>query len=189
MIYDKLHKLPMVVFAEISEFGDTKLLDPETETEQLELWEKLKAEYDRKYNKSESKKHFALVKEIYFLENKYTVIKLSVEALKFDANEDVIKILSDYGYKIKRETYHADLEKIKVQSDSILIKITELRNKLPKHEESENDSARDGVLKSLSSYSSILGFDLDYYAVSVEKFHLLSENVTKKLKALESNNK
>lgn len=178
----------MVLFAEISEFGDTSLLDSDGEP-QPELWDKLKSEYDQKYNKSESKKHFALIKEIYFLENKYTVIKLSVEALKFEANEDVIKILSDYGYKINRETYYNDLKKISDQSESILLKITELRNKLPEPTTSESDSARDGILKALSSYSAVLGFDLDYYSVSVEKFFLLGENVNKKLKALENGKK
>lgn len=173
----------MVLFAEISEFGETSLLDSEGES-QPELWEKLKSEYDQKYNKSESKKHFALIKEIYFLENKYTVIKLSVEALKFEANNEIIKILSDYGYKINRETYFEDLKKISDQSESILLKVTELRNKLPDTKNTETDSARDGILKSLSSYSAILGFDLDYYSVSVEKFFLLGENVNKKLKAL-----
>ena len=185
MIYNRLSALPMVLFAEISEFGDTSLLDTDGQP-QPEIWDKLKSEYDQKYNKSESKKHFSLIKEIYFLENKYTVIKLAVEALKFDANNDVIEILANYGYRIKIETYHNDLESISKQSESILLKVMELRNKLPKQEESVKESARDGILKALSSYSAILGFDLDYYTVSVEKFFLLGENVTKKIKALEN---
>lgn len=187
MLYNKLSTLPMVLFAEISESGDTSLLDSEG-NEQIEIWDKLKAEYDKKYNKSESKKHFSLIKEIFFLEQKYMVIKLAIEALKFEKNDDVLLILSNFGYVVKvdsSESYYNSLKTIDLQVENIVIKLKELRSKLPSDDELKNDTARDNILKALSYFSSILGFDIDYYVVSVEKFFLLQENANKKIKSLE----
>jgi len=178
MPYNKLSTLPMVLFAEINETGDTELLELENHSE---VWEKLKAEYDQKYANNQGKKNFNLIKEIDFVSRKYMIIKLCIEALKFSIEPVVLDILLEYNYKIDVSRLHQEIARISEESENILIKITELRNKLPKQEDN-NESARDNILKSLAAYSMILGFDIDYYAVSVEKYFLLNKNATDKLK-------
>lgn len=184
MLYNKLSILPMVLFAEINETNDISLLSTEQtdEFELLELWEKLKSEYDKKYGNSSGKKNFNLIKEIDFVQKKYIIVKMCIEALKFEVNNDVLEILSDHGYTIDLNNFHSEIKRISEGSENILMKIKELQNKLPKQEEGDNTSARDNVLNSLSAYSMVLGFDIDYYNVSVEKYFLLNKNATEKIK-------
>ena len=190
MLYSKLSTLPMVLFAEINETGETQLLDTEFQEPYdankalslTDIWTRLKEEYDNKYNNRNGKKQFNLIKDIEFTKHKYIVIKMCIEALKFDIDNDVIEILKSYNYKIDLNNYNADLLRIGEESENILIKLTELQNKLPKKDENDTTSARDNVLNSLSAYSSILGFDIDYYTVSVEKYFLLNDRATEKLK-------
>jgi len=40
----------------------------------------------------------------------------------------------------------------------------------------------------MASYSSVLGYDYDYYTVSVEKFKSLENQVKQKIAAIEKNN-
>ena len=179
MFYNKLSTLPMVLFAEINETGETELLGME---EHIDVWESLKSEYDKKYGNNSGKKNFNLMKEIEFVSKKYIIIKLCVESLKFDVSPDIIEILSEYAYKVDTNKLHDEIKRISEESENILLKLNELRNKLPKPEEGDDSSARDNVLKSLSAYSMVLGFDIDYYTVSVEKYFLLNKSATEKLK-------
>lgn len=187
MLYNKLSILPMVLFAEINETGDFTLLDSDRKDDTndfmlLDLWESLKSEYDKKYGNNSGKKNFNLIKEIDFVSKKYIIIKLCVEALKFDINQDVLDILFEYAYKVDVSKLHDEIKRISEESENILLKIAELKNKLPKPEEGEETSARENVLKSLSAYSMVLGFDIDYYTVSVEKYFLLNKTATEKIK-------
>lgn len=187
MLYNKLSILPMVLFAEINETGEFTLLDSERKDDTndfmlLDLWESLKYEYDKKYGNNSGKKNFNLIKEIDFVSKKYIIIKLCVEALKFDVNKDILDILLEYAYKVDIYKLHDEIKRISEESENILLKLTELKNKLPKQEEGDETSARENVLKSLSAYSMVLGFDIDYYTVSVEKYFLLNKSATEKIK-------
>lgn len=187
MLYNKLSILPMVLFAEINETGEFRLLDTEQREEEkdfelLDLWESLKSEYDKKYGNNAGKKNFNLIKEIDFVGKKYVIIKMCAEALKFDVNQIVLEILAEYAYKVDVSNLHSEIKRISEESENILLKLTELKNKLPKPEEGDGSSARENVLKSLSAYSMVLGFDIDYYTVSVEKYFLLNKSATEKIK-------
>jgi hypothetical protein len=94
----------------------------------------------------------------------------------------VLEILSSYAYKVDVNNLHSEIKRISDESENIFLKIKELQNKLPKPEEGDDSSARENVLKSLSAYSMVLGFDIDYYTVSVEKYFLLNKSATEKIK-------
>src|SRR5690348_16003461 len=142
MLYNKLSILPMVLFAEINETGEFRLLDTEYKEpdevgrslELLDLWESLKSEYDKKYGNGSSKKNFNLIKEIEFVTKKYIIIKLCVESLKFDVSQDILDILLEYAYKVDTNNLHDEIKRISEESENILLKIKELQNKLPKQD-------------------------------------------------------
>jgi hypothetical protein len=134
MIYNSLRKLPMVTFLEIIDSGDISLLsDEETPIEQLvEIWNDLYEKYKSKYDSQNHNKVFNLSKEIDFLIKKYESIKLSVEALKFDANDSIIQVLRDYGYTLRMENYNDDVARISRESEGIINKINHDQKQLTK---------------------------------------------------------
>lgn len=190
MIYKTLRKLPMVSFTEIIESGDITLLsDEETDINELvTIWNQLFEEYQKKYNKQNSNKVFNLEREIEYLEKKHFEIKLIIEALKFDVYPELIAILRDYGYRFRDDFYNEDLERVERESKGIVQKINQLKQGLPKVDESRAENKDNSIINLMASYSSVLGYDYDYYTVSVEKFKSLENQVKQKIASIEKNN-
>jgi hypothetical protein len=189
MIYDKLRTLPKVVQIEIIQTGDVSLLSDEgTPVEELTiLWENLMEEFKNIYDDKNQNKLFSIYKEIEFLQKKYTCIKLAVEALEFDVNEQLINMLIGFGYRLNVDTYKFDLERILRESEGINLKINKFIDQLPKQQESEGVSSYD-IIDLMAIYSSILNIDFDYNTVSVVKFHALEKQVKQKIASIEKNN-
>lgn len=191
MIYDSLRKIPMVTFLEIIDSGDISLLsNEETPLEELLLiWTDLYESYKSKYDSQNHNKVFNLSKEIDFLKTKYFVIKSSVEALKFDVNQSIIELLKDYGYTLRLENYNDDVLRIARESEGIINKINQIRSSLPKPVEEENaKKASEVIIGLMSDYSVFLGYDFDFYTISVEKYHALVQSVKQKVTAIEKQN-
>lgn len=188
MIYKTLRKLPMVTLIEIIDSGDVSLLsDEETPIEDLvDVWNVIYKEYQEKYNKQNSNKVFSLSKEIEYLDKKYFEIKLIIEALKFDVYPELIAILRDYGYRFRDEFYNEDLIRVERESEGITNKINLLKQGLPKVESSNNEEF--SIISIMASYSSVLGYDFDFYTISVEKYHALEKQVKQKIASIEKNN-
>jgi len=189
MIYNSLRKLPMVTFLEIIDSGDISLLsDEETAIEQLvEIWNDLYEKYKSKYDSQNHNKVFNLSKEIDFLKTKYFVIKSSVEALKFDVNQSIIELLKDYGYTLRLENYNDDVLRIARESEGIINKINQIKNSLPKQTESE-EKGSEVIISVMADYASFLGYDFDFYTISVEKFGAMQNTVKQKVASIEKQN-
>jgi hypothetical protein len=179
----------MITFIEIIDDMDiTRLSDEEMPIEELiVIWEVMYQEYQDKYNKQNSNKVFSLSKEIEFLEKKYVIIKCAVEAMKFDVHSELISMLLDYGYRFNEQTYNEDLLRVERECEGIIQKIKLLKNSLPKEEKNNNDSGGT-IINVMASYSSILGYDFDFYTISVEKFYSLENQVKQKVAAIEKQN-
>ncbi len=189
MIYRTLRKLPMVTYVEIIDTGDITLLsDEDTPIEELvSVWESLREEYQNRYNKQDSNKIFNLSKEIEYLEKKYITINNAVIALRFDVYQNLIDLLQGFGYTLRMDQYNSDLDRIERESTGINIKINALVKTLPKQPEKTNDGSV-SIVTLMAGYSMILGYDFDYYTISVEKFHTLEYQVKQKVAAIEKNN-
>lgn len=188
MIYKTLRKLPMVTLIEIIELGDVSLLsDEETDIDVLvTIWNDLFEEYQRKYNKQNSNKIFNLSREIEYLERKHFEIKLIIEALKFDVSPELISILREYGYQFRDNFYNEDLIRVQRESEGIVQKVNQLKQSLPKIEINNNED--NSIINVMASYSSILGYDFDFYTISVEKYFSLQNQVKQKIASIEKQN-
>lgn len=187
MIYDKLRKLPKVIQMEIYESGDLTLLtDEERPIEELiELWAKLDEEFNRKYNKDQTDKVFELSKEIDYQENRYLIINSCCEQLLFDKTPEVIDILRKEGYKFDENSkdFKPQIDRIHRESKGILIKIKQLKDKLPKQK--ENSKEKFTIIDVMTNYESIRGVPFDYNTISVEAFHSIESQVFAKVKNIE----
>ena len=189
MIYDSLRKIPMVTFLEIIDSGDISLLsNEETPLEELiPIWLEMYETYKLKYDTQNHNKVFNLSKEIDFLIKKYDSIKLSVEALKFDANDSIIQVLRDYGYTLRIENYNDDVARISRESEGIINKINQLKHSLPNQTESQ-EKGSDLIISVMADYASFLGYDFDFYTISVEKFGAMQNTVKQKVASIEKQN-
>lgn len=193
MIYKTLRTLPKVTQIEILETGNIQLLCSEGEECPIEIlaeiWEGLQADFNEKYNKQQHSKVFNVYREIDFLDKKYTIIKCAIDSLSFDYSEDLISLLQSYGYKLTDENYNDDLARIDRESEAIIIKIKKFQDQLPKQkEDSQTESSGFSVVESMGAFSAILGFDFDFYTISVEKYHVFENQVKQKVTALEKQN-
>lgn len=188
MIYTTLRKLPMITCIEILETGDISLLsDENTPIEELsEIWDTLYKQYKDKYGK-DNKKILTLSSEIDFLERKYIVVKCAIEALKFDVYQELIDILLEYGYKLSKETYLDDLERIERECEGIVQKIKLFQSQLPKNTEKKEDMSS-AIINIMAGYSAVLGYDFDFYNISVEKYYSIEKQAKNKIESIEKQN-
>lgn len=188
MIHESLNTLPKFIQMQIYETGDISLLTDKKIFDYdklLGIWQKLEQEFNDKYNKFESNKVFNLSKEIGFLVGKYQSIKYSCDALLFDKNQELIALLSDFGYTITSDNYLEDINKALRESEGIINKINNFKNLLPKQKEA-SENKENSIIEVMSGYSAIVGYDFDYYTISVVKFHAIEKTVQQKMKVLES---
>lgn len=192
MIYKSLRKLPMITCVEIIDTGNITLLSDDENTpieELIETWELLFEEYKDKYGGKDNKKVFNLSREIEYLKQKHFIIKCAVDALWFDYNIDIIKMLIEFGYKLRDENYIEDLNRIERESSGIILKIKMFQDQLPKEKENTNkEDAASSIVNVMAGYSSILGYDFDFYSISVEKFYSLEKQVKNKIAIIEKQN-
>lgn len=179
----------MVICVEIMQTGDLTLLADEeiTSDELIAIWEKIEEDFQRLSGNKDVDKIFNVSKEIEYQENRYDLINHSCDALIFDKNERLIQLLEDEGYSINTENYINDVERIYRQSNGILNRIKQLKDLLPKEKTSKSKD-ENSIVDVMASYSSILGFDFEFFTCSVEKFFSLEKMVKAKLKAIEKNN-
>jgi len=186
-MYNTLAKLPIVIYEEISvNGGDLTLLLQEGEIEKPEvladLWQSLSVSFSEKSENSDSKKIFRLTKEIDSFRCKHKTIKVILECLKFDWNNELVAKLREWGYKIQQSTYFDDIERIDRESEGLLVKIESLKSMLPK----SNTEPKTSLYDVLSSYSAILGIDFDFETLSCLKYLSMQKQVASKIKASET---
>lgn len=188
MIYDTLDILPIKLYYKIDASNEVKLLavnENAEESKLTELWANLKADFSELDKSEVSKKVFRVSKEISNLEATYHAVLMSCECLGFDYDEELIDVIKGYGFDFNfknTEEYYSALEKTVRDAKSCVVKINNLKKQLPKNNDDSNKITLDEIM---ASYSSTLGFDFDYNAISCTKFFALKNQVANKLKAVE----
>ncbi len=166
--------IPYKLLIKIIETDDTSLLGVENHKK---VWRKIYADFKELDPKGVQNKVFETVKQIDVLELKQMILDLSVEALKFDNSEDVIKILKTIGYGFNKNDYINELKKLSVSAKNLNIKINKYKSKLPKKTKKTN------IDEVIIGYCSILGVTYDTNKITATQFYGLQKNVEAKIKA------
>ena len=191
MIYNSLEILPYKTFFKIVDSQDVSLLKNGAEAEEKdlkELWESLLKEYNEISPEKEEMNLLRVKRDIEAIECKYKAIQVSLSALDFHYDDDLIEILQSYGYKLTKENYYEDLKRISRESEALLMKSANIKKKLPKVD-ANSASTKVTIDRLFAFYSSVLGFDFDYNTISVTKVLALKEQVNSKIKSQENNTK
>lgn len=187
MIYDTLDIIPLKLFLRIRQTGEIHLLSNEKtpESDLKEIWEYLKEEYDTRIPDGNEKKLFDVSVRIETLKAKYNSIKIGISALRFDRDIDLENMIRSYRYKLTEQNFNQDLDNIDRESESILIKIARLEQKLPTYDKSDKTSTIDRVIL---GYCAITGLMYDTNVISPIQFDALKNIAEQKMKALEEVN-
>lgn len=191
MIYNSLEILPYKTFFKIVYSQDVSLLKNGAEAEEIdlkELWESLLKEYNEISPEKEEMNLLRVKRDIEAIECKYKAIQVSLSALDFHYDDELIEILQAYGYKLTKENYYEDLKRISRESEALLMKSANIKKKLPKVD-ANSASTKVTIDRLFAFYSSVLGFDFDYNTISVTKVLALKEQVNSKIKSQENNTK
>lgn len=192
MIYKTLDQIPyklfMVISADSSKLPD---LAPDRTVDQAELekfWTAIEEEYlALKGKTSEQKRYFAIEKEIEALNCKMNFVKIALHGLRFEWDDELATMLEENGYPVHPDLTQPDIDRMLRSLDGIKIKISELRNRLPKPEQADKPvNLMAEIDEMFAFYSAALGgMDFDYNTVSVTKVLGLEKQIQLKIKSLE----
>lgn len=194
MTYKTLETTPYKVVLKITNdpVSNLHLLtdDEHPDMEKLgKIWMSIYEELKDLDPNNEGDKIFQIEKEIDALSCKHDFIQLSLVALEFDYDEELAQMLIDYGYKLTKENYYPDLERIRRESKAILNLINRFKNQLPKQEEdNKKDFKKVNIDEVLAFYCTVLGIDFDYNTVSYTKVQAIQNQVSEKIKAIGKQN-
>lgn len=193
MIYKTLETTPYKVVLKITNdpVSNLHLLTDEEnpDLEKLgEIWMNIFEELMALDPNDESDKILKIEREISALKCKHDFIQLSLLALEFEYDEELASSLIDYGYRITKDSYYEDLDRVRRESKAILTNIKKFQNKLPKQEEGD-DMSKVNIDEVLAFYCIVLGgLDFDYNTVTYTKVIALQKQVSEKIKAIEKQN-
>lgn len=187
MIYDSLDKIPLKLFLSILDTDDLSRLctkKKELKEDLAEIWKRLKKEYNLLGYNSDSRKIIDTSRLIAKLEAKYNFVIMACQALIFDRDLELENGLRELRYKLREETFRADIEAIQRESKNIHVKISRLSLKLPKQSKEAGEKAT--IDRVIMGYISITGIQYDTNLITVMQFDALKKIADEKIQAMEN---
>lgn len=188
MTYNRLDIIPLKIFLEVLNTGNLTLLtdDKKQLATISQVWSQMEADYELLGLSGNTNKLLNLTSRIEKLKVKYDAIGFALDALRFDPDDtDFMARLNSFGYAINKKTHFEDIDRIDRESQSLLIKIKRLKQKLPKYDKNDKTTTIDRVIL---GYSAITGLQFDTNKITVVQFHSLKELAEEKIKQLEAAN-
>jgi len=192
-MYKSLETIPYKTFIKIYETDGFHLLSKEDkdfedfsneEIKAFEVtWLKLKKTYLETTPSEDELRVLDIHKEIDHLTSKYKLINMCCDCLKFDWDDDLVKIIRDFDFVLTDENYHKDIELIELQSNSIMDNVEMFKNQLPKEKQNIKKATIDDMMASICA---VLGIDFDFNTVSFTKVNAFLKQVEAKIKSLEN---
>lgn len=186
MIFDELDILPIKLYYKVCKTGNINLLSTEpTEVDLLEIWQKMQDEFDELNADDQDKRHKVIEKQINSHSLASEICRLACVSLEFEFNQDLIDMLLGLKFNVdttSNETYYESIKKCRRQIETNKIKISALKNQLPKENSDGNKVSLDNIM---ASYCAILNIDFDYNLCTVTKFFALKKQVDLKIKSYE----
>ncbi|WP_438423262.1 hypothetical protein [Aquimarina macrocephali] len=184
MIYDSIDIIPAKLFFKILQTGDVGLLSDENiDTGKLKkVWEELEHQHDLTLSSDEANKALKVSIKIEYLSAKYKSVNLAIKCLRHEPDAQLFEVLKNAGYQIE-EGVEVDYDKIERENKAIEIIISRLQKKLPKQDDSKNNSL-DEVIMTYCVVTN-MGF-IDSNKITLTQYYALINAGNQKIKALEN---
>jgi len=182
MIYS-LETIPMVLFSKIIENGDLTLLSDENlpDKELQEVWDKIKEDYKEHdggliTKKVDSLKH-KLDKDVRI----YKLVLLSLEALKYGKDKDILKVLKSNGYTIG-DDFKAGLALVNKQVLNLEATIERTKNEILNL--LKGNDKKTSIYESIISISVGLKIPIETNKITAIEFIYYKKALANKIKSL-----
>lgn len=149
-----------------------------------EHWDRLLEEFETLSGNRKKNKQLSINSRIESLKAKFNAINISCDVLLFRREQEAIEILKEHYFFLDETNYTKDIERIKKESESILIQIKKLESQLP-----EDKNITPGNTKHIDQvilgYCSFLGVQIKPNDCTVTEFKAMEKLFENKLKQLE----
>lgn len=189
MAYKSLDTIPCKVFYEIARTGDFSLLNTDddenlSEEELRDIWSELEKENQKYETKGKSKKNFTLYKQFEKLSAKYEIVNNIVSYLLKKDDEELEEMLESYGYKVNQENREESLKKIFKKTNSIVVKLKRIKQRLPKKPKESQTS----IDESIYGYASVAEIAIsDTNKVTMTQYHAIKSLGEQRIKSMKKN--
>lgn len=198
MIYTSADIIPAKLFFRIEATGDISLLSTKKRPKVFlqQIWEDIQEENNRISSNKTIGKVLNLSRNIEKLSARLEKVTLACHVLKSVRDKELIEMLKDDGYKFtyekakterqSRRMYLSDVARIEKQATSLVIKIDNLKTKLP-DQEKEKSTEEVTFDETVLGYSTLCGAGfIDTNAITLTQYYALINTGNKKMKALQA---
>ena len=190
MIYNNIDIIPAKIYFKIIEKGNLSLLcsDGEklSEVELSNIFEKIQSEDDKLTESKGKSKELDIYTKIEALATKYKKIKYSIYYLRHLKDEELMELLKKDGY-VFTEDLEPSLDEIERISESLLVKIDSIKQRLPKKKE-ESEGKETPFDEVVLSYCALLGMGYtDTNILSLAQYRAIIKMGNNKIEALNRN--
>ena len=104
------------------------------------------------------------------------------------ADEEMIVVLNDQGYKVTRDNYFTDIEKVLKDLKVMKFKRDNLKSKMPKKAKAKKKKEDTNIFSILTGVSTGLEMSLDFHTMVVSEFIAWRKQLDRKIKIMNKNN-
>ncbi len=182
-----LETIPMILFSKIIQNKDLSLLTNEKEMSEeklQELWNNIREDYTKHEDSLKNKKIDELKRKISKESGKYQTIIMALEVLKYGSDDDMLKIIESYGYRIVGD-YYSGLEQVYKQVANLKNKIEGLQKELEGFLTSNSDEKDEiSIYEVLINLAIGLELPLDIKNMTAMEYIYYQKALRKKIEAL-----
>lgn len=181
--YNGCDTLPLSVFLEVLETGNTKKLvrfGIMPEKKRTDLWEKIFEEF-REMIKDTSHVHsFSIMRFITYQRTKILILTHCMKSLMIQYNEKVADVIRAFGFQMAKERMMKDLKRINGQIKRMEVEIEEKEKELKEMEKDQGE--KDGFRLLIMSAAKFQGYRIDLEKTTVKEFSLILANYKREKK-------
>jgi hypothetical protein len=152
-----------------------------------------KEDFDELVNEymAEDKKESPLEKRARYYYDKIFIVKATLFVLTIDiADEKMMQVLRDQGYKVERDTYFQDISNIAEALEFEEMKYDEIKNALPKKPKKKSkESEKINTFDILTSVATGLELSLNFNGMVVNEFLSYRSQLQRKITRMEKSSK
>lgn len=186
MTYDSLDTIPLKLFLKILHTKDFTLLTTESNRafDVEAIWKQLESEFKALDPNNDVDKLLKTLIKVERYTAQYNAIKMAIPCLKFERDLDLENRLREQGFKLSETNFLNDLERIDLESESIMLLINEHSAKLPKKDSSNKKATN--IDEVILGYCYVTGLQYtDTNIITVTQFYGLKNIFNEKVKAVE----
>lgn len=184
--YEKCQNLPLSVFLDVLETGNTKELirfGIASKKTREYIWGKVFEEFQTLLNDGSLVHSFSLMRYITYQRTKILILTHCMKSLMIQYNDKVADVIRAFGFSMQEKTMDKDMQRINGGIKRMEVEIKEKEAELAKMEDVQGE--KDALRLLILSASKFQGYRIDPPKTTVKEFALILDNYKKEKKWLQ----